>query len=185
MGAGAPQIEREVTPSRHRNALDLDFPDRIGEAAEGDLNCALQFYEGLKDSSLHQGCGITREGLACDWHGLLYPCHRAMEIGTEFAIGSIFDGVDAALSSKIRTMIHEQTFSSRSAKEFPLASYCPVAVYQKDHNFHGDWSREWSEMISLKAKLVAKHYPELVARLEAPTPSVVGLADDQRSAAQA
>jgi len=144
----------------------------------------LQLYESLKESKPDQGCGITREGLACDWHGLLYPCHRAMEIGTEFAIGNIFENVDVNLSSKIRTMIHNEAFHSDSAKEYPLASYCPVAIYQKHHNFHGDWSREWAEMISLKAKLVAKHYLELAAQLEAPR-QPAGLASDRPLAANA
>lgn len=128
---------------------------------EGELNCALQFFETLKRPTFQQGCGVTRQGLACDWHGLLYPCHRAMEIGTQFAIGDIYEGVDDSLSKKVRTRIHEEAFSSDSAKQYPLVSYCPVAIFQKHQNFHGEWSEGFCEIISLKAKLVAKYYFEL------------------------
>ena len=138
---------------------------------EGRLNCAGQLYESLKGTTYHQGCGITREGLAADWHGLLYPCHRAMEVGTQFAVGNIYDGVDPALNRKIRAMIHEQAFGSESARAFPLVSYCPVAIYQKHRDFRAEWSKEFSALISLKAKLVAKHYVEIARVVEADLPA--------------
>jgi radical SAM protein with 4Fe4S-binding SPASM domain len=135
---------------------------------EGELNCARQAYQHLKRTSFHQGCGITGEGLACDWHGLLYPCHRAMEMGTEFAIGNIYEGINPDLDRKIRTMIHDRAFGSNSSKEFPLVSYCPVRIYQEHKNFEGEWSKEFCEMINIKHKLVAKYYLELAGCIERP-----------------
>ena len=140
---------------------------------EGNLNCAAQLYDFLKQTAPEQGCGVIHEGLACDWHGLLYPCHRAMEIGTEFAIGSIVDGIDVERAAKTRDRIHREAFQSASAKEFPLVSYCPVAIFQKHHDFKGEWSREYCEMIELKAKLVAKHYLELMPLIDGPSHEAV------------
>jgi uncharacterized protein len=142
---------------------------------EGELNCVRQLFETLKDSSYRQGCGITREGLACDWHGLLYPCHRAMEIGTTFAIGNIYDGIDAEMNEKLRRAIHETAFDSPSARAYPLVSFCPVAIYQKHGDFGGEWSQEYCEMISLKTKLVAKYYQQLARHIaRAETRAVAG-----------
>jgi sulfatase maturation enzyme AslB (radical SAM superfamily) len=130
---------------------------------KGEVSCALQLYETLRQPTHHQGCGITAKGLACDWHGLLYPCHRAMEIGTQLSIGDIYKGIDDGLSTKIRRMIHESSYQSLSAKQFPLVSFCPIAIYQKHHDFAESWNQYYCEMINAKAKLVSKHYHEISA----------------------
>lgn len=109
---------------------------------------------------------VTREGLACDWHGPLYPCHRAMEIETQFAIGSIYEGIDPERSTLVRGLIQERSLGSNSAKKSPLITYCPVAIYQKHGDFGGDWSKEYCEMINLMMKLVAKYYFTLAQDIE-------------------
>jgi len=128
---------------------------------EGILACAMQIHEQLHHTSYSQGCGITRLGLACDWHGRLYPCHRAVELGTEFAIGDIFSGVNTDLDQKLRRRIHEEAFRSTSSKQHPLTSFCPVAIYQKHRNFEGEWSRQFCRMIEIKTKIVAKYFHEI------------------------
>lgn len=128
---------------------------------EGILLCARQLYEMLKKVSCPQMCGITAEGLACDWQGILYPCHRAMELGTQFAIGDVHRGIDEQRNHKLRAYIQERAYGSESARKYPLVSYCPVNVYLKYFKFSGDWASEFCEMITIKAKLVAKYYYEI------------------------
>jgi uncharacterized protein len=128
---------------------------------EGDLTCALQLHRLLEKPSIQQGCGIIWQGLACDWLGRLYPCHRAMEVGTKLSIGDIFHGVNNELDRSIRSMISEQSFHSKYSNEFPLVSFCPIAVYQEHGKFRGSWSHTYGHMINTKAKLVSKYYYEI------------------------
>lgn len=128
---------------------------------EGEATCALQLHEMLKQPKHNQGCGITGEGLACDWHGLLYPCHRAVELGSQFAIGNIFEGIDVEKSRAVRQTIREQALQSEAAKRFPLTSFCPVAIHQTHATFRGDWSEAFCQMIEVKAKIVSKYHYEL------------------------
>jgi radical SAM protein with 4Fe4S-binding SPASM domain len=130
---------------------------------EGILACAIQLYGHLLSTTYAQGCGITRLGLACDWNGRLFPCHRAGELGPEFAIGNIFDGIDQSEEQSLRQRIDTEAFGSRSAKTYPLTSYCPVAIYQKHKDFGGSWSPHFSNMIETKAKIVAKYFYEIQA----------------------
>lgn len=87
----------------------------------------------------------------------------------QLAIGSIVDGIDVERAAKTRDRIHREAFESPSAKQFPLVSYCPVAIYQKYRDFTREWSREYCEMIEVKAKLVAKHYLELMPLIDGPS----------------
>ncbi|MBI3398317.1 MAG: radical SAM protein [Deltaproteobacteria bacterium] len=133
---------------------------------KGDLNCTKQLYHMLKKTDNTHDCGITAEGLACDWRGILYPCHRAMELGTQFAIGDIYEGVSKQMSRKLRTHIRKSTYCSASAKKYLFSGYCPVTVYQNYSNFNGEWSPEFCKMIEIKAKLVAKYYYEIEKHFE-------------------
>jgi hypothetical protein len=130
-------------------------------SGHGEVRCALELHETLKHPIQRHGCGITAEGLACDWHGLLYPCHKAMEIGPQLAIGDIYRGIDDNLSRRIRVMIDEKAYGSPDAAKFPLASFCPISIYQKHGHFGGVWNNEFCELINRKAKLVSKYHYEL------------------------
>lgn len=128
---------------------------------EGEVTCALQLHEMLEQPKHCQGCGITGEGLACDWHGLLYPCHRAVEFGSEFAIGNIFEGIDPEKSRAVRQAISKQVMQSESAKRFPLTSFCPITIHQKHTTFSGEWSEGFCRMLDMKSKIVSKYHYEL------------------------
>jgi uncharacterized protein len=130
-------------------------------AGEGVLACALNVHAHLNQTSFEQGCGINRVGFACDWHGQIYPCHRAVELGPAFAIGDIFAGLKPDVEKKLRSRIDSEFFGSESAKRFPLASYCPVTTYQKHQTFTAPWSELWCRLIEVKAKLVAKFHYEI------------------------
>lgn len=130
---------------------------------EGEVFCALNQYHMLKQTNQRQYCGITEQGLACSWDGLLYPCQRAMELGPQMAIGDIHQGINDDLSSKLRNMIDLESYHSVSARKYPLVSYCPIAIYQEHKNFNGTWNPEFCEMINVKAKLVSKYYYEISA----------------------
>lgn len=133
---------------------------------EGCLLCAERLYGMLKSSSSPQQCGITSDGLTCDWNGTLYPCHRAPELGPGFAIGDVRAGLDEGASERLRAQIQDMAFGSESAGKFPLVSYCPVNTYKEHGGFDGEWAREFCEMIDVKAKLVAKYYYELADHFE-------------------
>lgn len=145
---------------------------------EGVLSCALQFAQQLRETEFKQGCGITRSGLACDWRGRLFPCHRAVELGPQFAIGDIFQGVDNTTQKTLRQRIDNEAFQSPSSKRYPLTSFCPVGTYQKHRNFSGDWSQPFCNMIELKAKLVAKYFREIQEWMEQETHLRVVLHDE-------
>ena len=86
-----------------------------------------------------------------------------MEIGTQLAVGDVFKGLDAPRCGKIRAAVAAEAFGSRSAREFPLVTFCPITVHQAHGGFGGDWNREFCEMIDSKNKLVSKRYHEMTA----------------------
>ncbi|MGI0083513.1 MAG: hypothetical protein ACREBQ_00365 [Nitrososphaerales archaeon] len=128
---------------------------------EGELNCAIQLYRSLHQATYKKMCGITQLGLACDWRGLLYPCHRALELGPHLAVGDVYNGIDRKLNLETRAMIDEQSYHSEASTQFPLVTFCPVAIHQKHRKFSGEWNKEFGEMLTIRAKLVSKHYHEI------------------------
>lgn len=125
---------------------------------QGELACAIAMHKML-DSPKHKlGCGITAKGLACDWRGLLYPCHRAPELSARFSIGNIKEGLSARKNRSYRERINRQCFQSPSARLYPLVSFCPVSVYQRHGSLAGSWNSMFCEMIDIKAKIVAKYH---------------------------
>ncbi|MGO8866254.1 MAG: radical SAM protein [Alphaproteobacteria bacterium] len=134
---------------------------------EGTLLCATRLHGLLKQTGGYQSCGIVADGLACNWNGTLYPCIRAIELGTDFSIGDIRQGVDETRNKEVRARIREEVLSSPGAKQYPMVSFCPVAIYQEHGSFAGEWNKQYCEMIQTKAKLVAKYYHEISAHLSA------------------
>lgn len=132
---------------------------------EGTLLCAVRLHGQLKQADGFQNCGIVSEGLALNWDGSFYPCIRAVELGREFSIGDIRDGIDAVRERQIRDRVRREALASASAEEHPLVSFCPVAVFQEHGDFKGPWNRAYCAMIETKAKLVAKHYHEITRHL--------------------
>ena len=143
---------------------------------EGELICALGLHQKLRRTTYDKGCGITRKGLACDWHGLLYPCHRAVELGPSASIGTVFAGLDPSRDRGFRDGVYRESCLSRNSLAHPLVSFCPVAVRQKHGSFGGLWNEEFCAMIEVKAKLVSKYHWELEAFLQdrAPRASALG-----------
>lgn len=129
---------------------------------EGILTCALNTWE-IIDRSYRKSniCGICALGLAADWEGTLYPCQRAVELGKEFSIGTIWSGIDPEKNLNLRTAIYDSVNNAPCADTYDVASFCPVSIYQKHHSFGGPWGDEFCRMIDLKAKLVAKYYYEI------------------------
>jgi len=130
-------------------------------AGEGKLVCAIAMHRTLEASQYEVKCGITQTGLACDWQGLLYPCHRTPELGTSFTFGDVRNGVSKRKERLCRARINRQCFKSASASEYPLVSFCPITVYQRNGNFSGSWSPMFCELINRKAKVVAKYHYEI------------------------
>jgi uncharacterized protein len=129
---------------------------------EGVLTCALSTFD-IIDKNFQKStvCGICALGLAADWEGNLYPCQRAGELGKEFSIGDLWNGIDLQKNERLRSEIYNKVSHSKSAEKYMVASYCPVSLYQKHHSFSGEWSEGFCRMIEIKAKLVAKYYYEI------------------------
>lgn len=129
---------------------------------EGILTCALSTFD-IIDKSYQKTntCGISALGLASDWNGNLYPCQRAVELGTEFCIGSIYSGIDSQKNESIRRDILNSINQSASSDKYMVGTFCPVSLYQKHKSFQGSWCDEFCRIIDIKAKLVAKYYYEI------------------------
>ena len=101
------------------------------------------------------------------WMALpLYPCHRAVELGEEFSIGDVFEGIDRGREATMRSRISLDAFGSNSAARHPLDSFCPVAIYQRFGRFGAEWSDNCLKMIETKTKLVAKYFHEISGLME-------------------
>jgi radical SAM protein with 4Fe4S-binding SPASM domain len=146
-----------------RFETEYDDAVRAMLAGKGELACALAMHRMLARPDHSTMCGITRKGLACDWRGHLYPCHRASELGRAYAIGDIWEGVSERKDRLYRKRIDRQSYGSKEARKHPLVAFCPVSVYQEHGRFGGPWNAAFCEMIELKAKIVAKHHYALEA----------------------
>jgi uncharacterized protein len=125
---------------------------------EGQLSCSLRIHKTLNGTSYSQKCGIVNKGLACDWRGDLYPCHRAMELGSVFAIGTIDGGVDTKTEKRIRAKIEKKAFRNENAKKHKLVSFCPITAAGHHGKLGGPWNADFCDLIEIKNKLVAKHH---------------------------
>jgi len=129
---------------------------------EGILACALSTFDVInRNSHKITRCNICDIGLAADWDGTLYPCQRASELGKEFAIGDLWNGVDQQKEKKLRIEIYNAITNSQSANQYVVANYCPVSLYKKHHSFSEVLPDGFCRIIDIKAKLVAKYYYEM------------------------
>ena len=132
---------------------------------EGQLTCALRIHKTLHGTSYIKECGIIRKGLACDWRGVLYPCHRAVELGSAFAIGTIDSGVDIKTERRIRKRIEKEAFHGGNAGKYKLVSFCPISAVGRNGRLSRPWNTDFCDMIEIKNKLVAKHHYAIEAYL--------------------
>ena len=130
---------------------------------EGTLNCAKRIHGALKGSAFPRECGIIREGLACDWEGDLFPCHRAVELGREYSIGSVHKGMDTYLENTIRDGIEKTAFRSAVSERHKDVSFCAIGMIQNHGGLNGEPNEQFCRMIETKHKLVAKHHYALEA----------------------
>jgi len=125
---------------------------------QGQLTCALQIHKTLNGTSYTQECGIIRKGIACDWKGDLYPCHRAMELGNSFAIGAIDTGVDTEAELRVRSKIEKKAFRGGNTEKYKLVSFCPVTAALHHGKLSNLWNDDFCDIIEIKNNLVAKHH---------------------------
>jgi hypothetical protein len=83
-----------------------------------------------------------------------------VELGSDFAIGNVWAGIDNVKNRILRQHIHDEFLASDSAERYPYVSYCPVAIYQKHGHFGRKWNEKYCEIIQIKAKIVSKYYHE-------------------------
>jgi uncharacterized protein len=140
---------------------------------EGKLSCALSIHKILNGTSYTPECGIIRNDLSCDWRGDLYPCHRGVELGNAFAIGTINGGVDKETERHVRSKIEKQAFRSNNIGKYKLVSFCPISAALHHGKLGGQWNTDFCDMIEIKNKLVAKHHyaiEDYLAQLKPKTP---------------
>jgi sulfatase maturation enzyme AslB (radical SAM superfamily) len=154
-------------------------------AGEGRLNCALRIYKTLNGTSYTQECGIIRKGLCCDWRGDLYPCHRALELGKNFAIGAIDSGIDKEAEANIRATIEKKAFRGGNTGNYKLVSFCPVTAAGHHGKLSNQWNMDFCDLVNIKNKLVAKHHYALegfAANLQQTTQPAKNVTEEQTPA---
>lgn len=125
---------------------------------EGVLNCAKRIHAALKGRAFSRECGIIRKGLACDWDGNLFPCHRAVELGPDYAIGTLRGGLDTTAEKAMRARIEKEAFQSTAGGDHDEVSFCAVSMIQNYGRLNGVPNEAFCRMIEVKHKLVAKHH---------------------------
>jgi len=105
-----------------------------------------------REKGAKPGCGITRKGLGEDPDGYLYPCHRAVEMGHDFAIGSVFNGIDPVREVRIRKKVSVIPEKCRSCGIgcFP----CPVVSYKTTGKLNSDPDDWYCEALKIRIKVV-------------------------------
>lgn len=110
------------------------------------------------------GCGINRRGYCIGPRGFIYPCHRAVELGEDFAIGSVWNGIDPVRERKIRKEASTLPKKCRSCelKCFP----CPVSCYNAHGTFGVDPEDWFCRAMKAKIRAVLKASPKPLVRIK-------------------
>lgn len=124
---------------------------------EGFLNCALGLHSLQEDCKPERGCASTRNGLAADWTGKLFPCLRFVELGKRWSIGDIYKGIDKEREKQIREQINCEI--NKVVLECDEdCSYCLVSAFQNFGSFGVPHPKGWCNMLEIKRKMISKYY---------------------------
>lgn len=127
----------------------------------GDVSKTAKNIEMRKRQGYAPGCGITRQGYCVDPQGFIYPCHRGPELGSDFAIGSVFNGVDAVAERRVRKEVSVIPEKCKHCSERCLP--CPVACYKAHGEFGVDPEDWFCEALKSRRRIVQKLSPPVHA----------------------
>ena len=91
-----------------------------------------------REKSKWGGCGINRAGQTIGPSGYIYPCHRAVEMGREVAMGSVFQGIDPVRRDIIKKQSGQVPEKCRTCEDNLKCLPCPVSCF----NYHGEYGKD-------------------------------------------
>jgi len=123
-----------------------------------DLGKAYQV--GLGRVQGHKGvCGFVRIGLGIDVDGKLYVCHRGMELGEDFSIGDVWNGVDTYREKKVRAAGEKLPEKCKKCNIGCLP--CPINSYRATGEFGAEPDDYWCESLKIRQKVAMELGPNL------------------------
>lgn len=108
-----------------------------------------------------RGCGINRRGYAVGPRGYIYPCHAAVDMGEDYIIGSVFNGIDPVRERKIRKTVGVVPEKCKSCDMGCLP--CPVSCYAVHGELGVDPEDWFCKALKIRVKVVQDLMPRAVA----------------------
>lgn len=130
-GLGYDEDALEVIEDEYRRIVkDLHNPP---DFSVNDFTKTAQIIRNVSMQGYTRGCGINRRGLGISPKGYIFPCHRGMELGEDFAIGSVWHGIDPVRERRIRRQV---SAIPEKCVECPVGCMpCPVVTYRAHDEF--------------------------------------------------
>lgn len=139
---------------------------RPPEFSVGDYLKLSQTFNAWSNSD-SRGCGINRRGYAVGPRGYIYPCHAAIDMGDDYTIGSVFNGIDPVRERKIRKAVGVVPEKCKHCNMGCLP--CPVACYA----VHGELGVDPEDWFCEATRIRMKVVQDLMPRAIAGTPGLV------------
>lgn len=112
-------------------------------------------------------CGYVRRGVGCDVDGKLYACHRGMELGEDFSIGDVWNGIDLKKEKEVRAAGEKLPEKCKNCAMGCLP--CPVNSYKSKGVFGAEPDDYWCEAIKIRYKVAMelgpKYYPSMAKKM--------------------
>lgn len=119
------------------------------------VNCFTKMVQVVRNRqrpNYTRGCGINRKGTGISPDGYIYPCHRGMELGEDFAIGSVWNGVDPVRERRIREQVGAVPEKCQGCPVGCLP--CPVVAYRAHGEFGVDPPDWYCRAVKAKMRVV-------------------------------
>lgn len=107
------------------------------------------------------GCGIGRQGKTIGPDGYIYPCIDGPLLGQEYAIGSVWHGVDPVRERKIKQEAGK--LSKKCQKCHLSCTPCNITSFLHNGEFGVEPSETYCESMKAKYRAVEKAYPKPTA----------------------
>jgi len=102
------------------------------------------------------GCGINRLGQTIGPRGYIYPCHRAVELGQDAVMGSVFQGIDPIRREHVKHLAGKIPEKCLHCEDDLKCLPCPVSC----KNYHGEYGKDpedwYCEAIKTRYRVVKK-----------------------------
>lgn len=130
-------------------------------------------YKRMSSNPIDHGCGIGRRGRTIGPDGYIYPCIDGPLLGQEYAIGSVWHGVDPVRERKIKQEAGK--LSEKCLKCKFSCSPCNVVCFLH-HDEFGVEPEEWfCQAIKAKYKVISMLNPTPPAKTNSDPPKIINL----------